>query len=182
MKTKSLLTADDFFNLPDDGKLYELLAGELYVNPTPSWQHQHVAKWLFETFFRFFEEKDLGEVYFAPLGVVLGPYDVAEPDLLVVGDRSQLSQRGVEGAPLLAVEILSPSGIRHDRVTKAARYLTLGVVHYWIVDPLAKHLICYRADDQQWTVVAEGRDDQRVCDPTWPELIVELGRLWPREE
>lgn len=182
MKTKSLLTADDFFKLPDDGKLYELLAGELYVNPAPSWQHQHVAKRLFEIFLRFFEERGLGEVYFAPLGVVLGVHDVAEPDLLVVGDRSQLSQRGVEGAPLLAVEVLSPSSVRHDRVTKAARYLQLGVAHYWIVDPVAKHLICYRAENRQWTVVAEGREHVRVCDPTWPELIVELERLWPRED
>ena len=57
MKTKTLLTADDYFALPDDGKLYELLAGELYVNPTPSFRHQDVAKRLFLILDVFSKEK-----------------------------------------------------------------------------------------------------------------------------
>lgn len=178
MKIRTLLTADDYFRLPDDGKQYELLAGELYVNPTPSFPHQDVAKRLFLILQRFFEGKELGEVFFAPLGVVLGRHDVAEPDLMVVADPSQFSQRGIEGAPLLVVEILSPSNARHDGVTKAARYLALGVEHYWIVDPRRRHLLCQRAEDDRWVVVAEGLDDRRVSDPSWPELIVDMQRLW----
>jgi Uma2 family endonuclease len=147
MKTRTVLTADDYFALPDDGKQYELLAGELYVNPTPSFPHQDVAKRLFLILQRFFERKGLGEVFFAPLVVVLGQHDVAEPDLMVVADSSQFSQRGIEGPPLLVVEILSPSNARHDRVTKAARYLALGVEHYWIVDPGGNHLMCQRAEE-----------------------------------
>ena len=178
MKTKTMLTVDDYFALPDDGKQYELLAGELYVNPTPAFRHQDVAKRLFLILQSFFEGKALGEVFFAPLGVVLGQHDVAEPDLVVVSDPLQFSQRGIEGAPLLVVEILSPSKVRHDTVTKAARYLALGVAHYWIVDPKKRHLVCQRAEGGRWAVVAEGLDDDRVCDPSWPELVVELHRLW----
>ena len=178
MKTKTMLTVDDYFALPDDGKQYELLAGELYVNPTPAFRHQDVAKRLFRILDEFFEGRALGEVFFAPLGVVLGQHDVAEPDLVVVSDPLQFSQRGIEGAPLLVVEILSPSNARHDRVTKAARYLALGVEHYWIVDPKKRHLLCQRAEDGRWAAVAEGLDEDRVCDPSWPELVVELHRLW----
>ncbi len=178
MKTKTMLTADDYFAMPDDGKQYELLAGELYVNPTPSIWHQDAAKRLFRQLDEFFEGNGLGEVFFAPLGVVLGPHDVAEPDLLVVADPSQFSPRGIEGAPLLVVEILSPSNAHHDRVTKAARYLALGVEHYWIMDPRTRHLLCQRAEGGRWAVVAEGRDDDRVCDPSWPTLAVDMRRLW----
>jgi len=178
MKTRALLTADDYFALPDDGKQYELLAGELYVNPTPSFPHQDVAKRLFLILQGFFEGKGLGEVFFAPLGVVLSQHDVAEPDLLVVADPSQFSQRGIEGAPLLVVEILSPSNARHDRVTKAARYLALGVEHYWIVDPRKRHLLCQRAENGHWAAVAEGSDGSLVSDPSWPELVVDMRRLW----
>jgi Uma2 family endonuclease len=181
MKAKTMLTADDYFAMPDDGKQYELLAGELYVNPSPSWQHQDAAKRLFRQLDEFFEGKGLGEVFFAPLGVVLGQHDVAEPDLLVVADPSQFSQRGIEGAPLLVVEILSPSNARHDRVTKAARYLALGVKHYWIVDPQKRHLLCQRAEGGRWVVVAEGLDDSRVCDPSWPTLALDMRRLWRPE-
>ena len=173
-----MLTADDFFAMPDDGKRYEVLAGELYVNPPPSFWHQDVAKRLFLILQSFFEGQELGEVFFAPLGVVLGQHDVAEPDLVVVADPSQFSQRGIEGAPLLVVEILSSSNARHDRVTKAARYLALGVAHYWIVDPKKRHFMCQRADAGRWMMVAEGLHNDRVCDPSWPELVVELQRLW----
>jgi len=181
MITETMLTAEEFFALPDDGKLYELLAGELYVNPTPAFGHQDVAKRLFRILDEFFEQKGLAEVFFAPLGVVLSQHDVAEPDLLVVDDPLQFSQRGIEGPPLVVVEILSPSNARHDRVTKSARYLALGVEHYWIVDPRKRHLLCQRAEQGRWTVVAEGRNDGQVCDPSWPELTVDLRRLWRRE-
>ena len=180
MKTKAMLTVDDFFALPDDGKLYELVAGELYVNPTPAFRHQDVAKRLFRQLDEFFEGKGLGEVFFAPLGVVLGHHDVAVPDLLVVADPSQFSERGIEGAPLLVVEILSPSNARYDRVTKAARYLSQGVEHYWILDPRKRHLLCQRAQGDRWVVVAEGSGEDSVSDPSWPELIVGLRRLWRR--
>ena len=181
LKTRTLLTADDFFALPDDGKRYEVLAGELYVNPPPAFSHQDVAKRLFRQLYEFFEGKGVGEVFFAPLGVVLSQHDVAEPDLIVVDDPSQFSQRGIEGPPLLVVEILSPSNARHDRVTKAARYLALGVEHYWIVDPRRRHVLCQRVEDGRWAVVAEGSNDGCVSDPSWPELIVELRRLWRTE-
>jgi Uma2 family endonuclease len=106
---------------------------------------------------------------------------VAAPDLLVVGDTAQFSQRGVEGPPLLVGEILSPSNARHDRVTKAARYLDLGVEHYWIVDPRKRHLLCQRAERGRWVAVAEGTNDDRVSDLSWPELVVDLSGLWRRE-
>ena len=180
MIAESMLTADEFFALPDDGKLYELLAGELYVNPTPAFGHQDVAKRLFRVLDEFFEGNGLAEVFFAPLGVVLSQHDVAEPDLLVVSDPLQFSQRGIEGPPLLVVEILSPSNARHDRVTKAARYLQLGVEHYWIVDPRRRELVCQRAESGCWRVVAAGRHGDRVVDPSWPDLAVDLRRLWRR--
>jgi Uma2 family endonuclease len=97
---------------------------------------------------------------------------------MVVANPSQFSQRGIEGAPLLVVEILSPSNARHDRVTKAARYHALGVEHYWIVDPRRRHLLCQRAEGGRWVVVAEGLNDSRLTDPTWPQLVVDMRRLW----
>jgi len=181
MHIKALLTDDDFFALPDDGQRYEVLAGELYVTPSPSYPHQHAAKHLFLQLHAFFEGNQLAEVFFAPLGVVLGRHDVAEPDLMVVADSSQLSQRGIEGAPLLIVEVLSPSHLRHDRLVKAARYLALGVRHYWLVDPRKRHLLCRRAEEGRWLTVAEGWNGDLVCDPSWPGLTIDLKAVWPRK-
>jgi len=178
MALKQKLTYDDYAALPDDGKRYELLAGELYVVPAPNLSHQDVAKRLFRKLDTFFEGNKLGEVFFAPLDVVFGQHDVAEPDILVVTDPSQFSTRGIEGPPSLVVEILSPSNRKHDLVTKAQRYLELRVEHYWIVDPDARHVMCLRATNDRWDIVAEGRDGDRVCDPAWPDLAIDLADLW----
>jgi len=178
MGRRTQLTYDDFAALPDDGKHYELLAGVLYVNPSPGLPHQHAAKVAFLQIREYFEENGLGEVFFAPFDVILSELDVAEPDILVVARPSQFSPRGIEGPPALVVEVISPSSRKYDRVTKAARYLALGVEHYWIVDPDARHLVCQRAEGGRWLVVAEGRDSATVCDPSWPDLAIALRNLW----
>lgn len=172
------LTYEDYAALPDDGRRHEVLAGELYVVPAPGPQHQRASKRLQRQLEAFFEEKGVGEVFNAPVDVILGRHDVAEPDILVVGEPGQISQRGIEGPPLLVVEVLSPSSHRYDRVTKAARYLALGVQHYWILDPDKRELTCLRAKDDAWSVVASGRADADVRDPSWPEMAICLGPLW----
>ena len=113
--------------------------------------------------------------------MILSEHDVAEPDILVVAAASQFSPRGVEGPPALVVEVISPSSRNYDRVTKAARYLALGVEHYWIIDPKAKHVVCQRAGRGTWVVVAEGRESETVCDPAWPDLAIDLKNLWRAE-
>jgi Uma2 family endonuclease len=178
MNTGTLLTYDDYASLPNDGRRYELLAGVLYEVSAPNLSHQRVSKRLFEQLRLFFEGKRLAEVFYAPLDVILSRHDVAEPDILVVSDPGQFSPRGVEGAPALVVEILSPSNHYYDRDIKAARYLLLGVRHYWIVDPDSKYLACMKADGEHWTTVAQGCDDQQVIDPAWPTLAIALADLW----
>ncbi len=178
MGTKNPLTYDDYAALPEDGKRYELLAGELYVNPAPGLPHQHAAKRAFAQICEYFEGNSLGEVFFAPFDVILSEHDVAEPDILVVAKPSQFSPRGVEGPPALVVEILSPSSRQYDRVTKAARYLALGVEHYWIIDPAARHLSCQLGEGGRWVVGAEGCENDTVSDPSWPDLVITLKDLW----
>jgi Uma2 family endonuclease len=156
---------------------YELLAGELYMVPSPSTFHQQVVKRLSRQLEAFFEGNRLGEVFFAPTDVVLGLHDVVEPDLLVA-DLAQISQRAIEGPPLLVIEVLSPSSRAYDRRLKAARYLALGVRHYWIVDPDRRQVVCQQAEGGGWVVVSEARDDGSVTDPAWPTLVIDLSRLW----
>ena len=178
MRTKTKLTYDDYAALPNDGWRYELLAGELYMNPAPSPMHQRVSKRLQRQLEAFFEENRLGEVFNAPVDVIFGQHDVAEPDIVVVSDPSQISRRGLEGVPALVVEVLSPSTRAYDRTIKLRRYLELGVRSYWILDPEARHLICQHPQGDRYVVVAEGRDRDRVTDPAWPELAIDLADLW----
>lgn len=61
-----------------------------------------------------------------------------------VDARGRAAERGVEGAPDMVVEVVSPSSANMDYFTKAARYQQAGVVEYWIVDPSSRYTTVYR--------------------------------------
>jgi Uma2 family endonuclease len=129
--------ASDIWDAPDNGKIYEVIDGDLYVSPSPAWRHQVQLGNLFFRVFAWVRAHSLGYVVTAPTGVVLNDENGVEPDLIFVShERAHLiSERGVEGAPDLVVEVLSPSTEARDRGIKLRRYAASGVTHYWILDP-----------------------------------------------
>jgi Uma2 family endonuclease len=130
------LTVDDLEQLPDDGHRYELLDGSLLVTPAPGWGHQAVAKNVmllldascppdFRVVPARFEWRIRSDTALQP-DVLVARYS----DLAAAPGRKYLL-----APPLLAVEVLSPSTRRIDRMTKFAAYDDEGVTAYWIVDP-----------------------------------------------
>jgi Uma2 family endonuclease len=126
----------------------------------------------------YFHARNSGEVFNAPLDVILSPHDVFEPDLLLVADPSHVSTRGIERPPLLVVEILSPSTRGVDRGLKFRRYAALGVQHCWIVDPDERRLECYRLAAGMFVPVVAAAGDTALKHPDWDELVVDLAALW----
>jgi Uma2 family endonuclease len=131
-----LYTVDDIRALPDDGNRYEIIAGELFVTPAPSIRHQLLLGKLFRLLADYVDLHALGTILFAPTDVVFGELTLVEPDLLFVradhGER--VTERDIQGAPDLAVEVLSPTTKRTDRGRKRALYQEQGVAEYWVVD------------------------------------------------
>ena len=115
---------------------YELIDGELYMMAAPRRIHQKIMVELSWQLSNFLRGKSC-ELYFAPFAVYLNDdnYTKVEPDIIVVCDKSKLTDEGCSGAPDLIIEILSPSSLRHDKITKFNRYLNAGVREYWIIDP-----------------------------------------------
>ena len=176
---KNKLSYEDLREVPADGRRYELLDGELHVTPAPGTTHQRIVRDLGFRLLTYFHERCLGEVFLAPTDVILTDRDVVEPDLLVVSDPSQVSVRGIEGAPLLAVEVLSPSTRAVDKTVKAQRYSRLGVLHYWIVDPDEKRVECLRARSGAYEIVVAARQDEALTHPDFPGLSIALSAIWP---
>ena len=172
------LTYDDFVRFPDDGLRHELIDGAHYVSPSPVPLHQRVSKRLHRALEDYFEARRLGEVFYAPVDVVLTNHDVVVPDLVVVAKASQVSDRAIEGAPLLVVEILSPSSVRRDRRVKFDRYAVLGIAHYWIVDPKARAIECYRLQPGGYKQVVRANGSERLEHPDFPELSIGAGDVW----
>jgi len=172
------LDYSDYVAMPDDGKRYEIVRGVLHVTPSPSPLHQRVSKRLQVQLMDYFERRSMGEVFNAPLDVILTESDIVQPDLLVVADAVQVSGRGIEGAPLLVVEILSPSSLRCDREVKLGRYAELGVRHYWIVDPEARRIECLRLAGDTYRRILDARGDAKPSHPDFDGLVVDLAALW----
>jgi Uma2 family endonuclease len=175
---RTTLEYDDLAHLPEDGNTYEILEGVLYVTPSPSPMHQRVGKRLQRQLETYFEATGRGEVFDAPLDVILTKRDVVEPDLIVVANPAQISGRAIEGPPLLLVEILSPNSIARDRIVKAARYAALGVPHYWIVDLDACAIECYRGRDGRYELVIRAEAPAAFVHPDWPDLTIDTATIW----
>jgi Uma2 family endonuclease len=137
------ITWRDAQQMPDDGKRYEAIEGELYVTPAPRRLHQRVSHLLAVALHRLLAEPGYGEVYEAPFGVEFpATGEGAQPDLLFVSTERLhiIGEDGVRGAPDLVVEILSPTTAARDRGVKLKLCRRHGVAGYWIVDPEAERV------------------------------------------
>jgi Uma2 family endonuclease len=141
------LTYDDFVHFPDDGKRHELIDGEHYVTPSPNLGHQRILGKLHLVIGNYLVANPIGEVFFAPLDVVMSHYDVVEPDLLYVSREraaTVLVPEHVRGVPDLVVEIASKGTRKRDETIKRALYERTGVSEYWIVDPKSEVVRVHR--------------------------------------
>jgi Uma2 family endonuclease len=127
-------TVPDLDLLPDDPPFhYELVDGALIVSPPPGGLHNYAAN-------------ELGYLLRGVVGAewaVLSPgsieFDVRnwrEPDVLVV-TRECLRERKypTPGDALLAVEVMSPTSVGTDRISKPAQFAAAGIPHYWRYEP-----------------------------------------------
>jgi Uma2 family endonuclease len=143
------MTYQDLLRLPEDLLRHELIEGEHIVSAAPTLRHQRVAFHLAFAISAFVRPRALGEVFMAPVDVLLSQRDVVEPDVLFVSktNATRLRERHVEGAPDLAIEVLSPSSARIDRVKKLRLYERHGVREYWVADPAGETLEVFRRTD-----------------------------------
>jgi Uma2 family endonuclease len=171
---KQRLDYGDYCAIPPSGNRWELIDGAAHVTPAPSPQHQRRVFRLAQALAAYFRPP--AEVFVAPIDVLLAPHDVVQPDIVVVGDPGQVSERGIEGPPLMVVEVLSPATLAYDRTTKAQRYAALRVVHYWIVDDQARALECFRLGAGGYAAVVTA--GQTLEHPDFPGLRLDLAALW----
>ena len=152
-------TYEDLAALPDDGRRYEIIEGELYEMPAPSWAHATVIANLIAMLVPLVARVG-GSWRTAPLDIFFPEADPVQPDIVVLlpGGAARPAERGVEGPPDLIVEVISPGNRRHDLLTKRALYGLAGVREYWLVDPEARTLeiLTLDRDALHLTVAASG--------------------------
>ena len=172
--------ADDIWDTPEDGIRYEVVDGELFVTPPPREPHQRAAGTLHGYLWPYVHQRRLGRVYMAPLGVVLDDENGVQPDLVYVSREraSIIVERGIEGVPDLAVEVLSPSTRTRDRGIKMRRYAAAGVPHYWIVDPDTRALETYELSEGGYELTGVHGPGSLFRPRLFPGLEIPIDSLW----
>ncbi|HEY3875715.1 MAG TPA: Uma2 family endonuclease [Candidatus Kapabacteria bacterium] len=155
-------TVRDLAALPDDGKQYELIDGEIIMVPPPSTYHQDIAQFLSETLGQIVRRLKLGKVLYSPVNVYADDENVFQPDLLFVrhGNLAIIQQDGIHGAPDLVIEILSPSNAYYDLKTKKDAYQRIGVREYWIVDPMDRSIECFTNSGKGYETFFLGKEGE----------------------
>ena len=166
--------------LPDDGKRYESVDGELLVTPAPVRRHQRMVGHLFRLLADYVEQAGLGEVLCSPADIEAGERTLVQPDLFVVPlAAGRAADDWVEVRELLlAVEVLSPSTARADRHLKRRLYQREGVPECWIVDLDARLIERWCPGDERAELLA----DEVLWQPDAgvPPLLIELTLLFGR--
>lgn len=136
-RTQVKLTYEDYLLIPNDGKRHELLDGDHFMTPSPRPRHQRIVGNLYYAFRSYLAQHPVGEVFIAPLDVVMSPHDVCEPDIVFVSNdqASIVTPMNIQGVPTLVVEVLSDGSRKLDETYKRDRYGQAGIKDYWIVDP-----------------------------------------------
>jgi Uma2 family endonuclease len=128
-------TLEEVHSLPDDGNKYELIDGELFVTPPPSYEHETILARLSRVLEPYIASNDLGFLY-TPRAVVRIAGSEVEPDRMV---RRAMPKEGRDWddapIPLLVVEVSSGPTRRRDLREKRTFYMEAGIEEYWIVDP-----------------------------------------------
>lgn len=151
------LTRADLDLMPDDGHRYELIDGILVVSPAPRHVHQRAVGNL------HLELRDACteefEVILGPFDVVLSDDTVMQPDLLVAR-RQDFTERDLPTAPVLAIEVLSPSTRAFDLLLKKDRFQRAGCANYWVIDPVLPAISTWQLHDGVYVEASSARGDE----------------------
>ncbi len=174
------LTYEDYCALPEDGKRYQLIEGDVDVTPAPTTTHQRVSQNLESVLRDHVRRNRLGVLFHAPIDVLLALDTVVQPDIVFVSRerRSLVTERGVEGPPDLVVEVLSPRTRRLDRTTKMRLYARSGVREYWLVDPEAQSLEILRLSGGTYVLAQAASGMENASSELFPGFTLALEAIF----
>ena len=139
MSTTTRLTFQEFERLPErEGVRYELDQGELVIEPSPTFLHNSIRDRIANRLSEFAKTYRLGKVI-VEMDFRLGADTVRNPDVAFVTPEHlatiDVNRSPVDGAPALAVEVISPSNLAQDTLKKVSQYLSAGTKIVWVIYP-----------------------------------------------
>ena len=176
-------TSRDLEALPDDGKRYEIIDGELYMSRQPHWYHQTLCGQLYALLQAWSKQTGAGRANLAP-GVLFADDEDVAPDVVWLSSGRLAAALRPDGklhaAPELVIEVLSPGGLneRRDREAKLKLYSRRGVSEYWIVDWRTRSLEIYRRGAAALELHATLYEPDTLSTPLLPGFTCPLATLF----
>lgn len=176
-------TSTDLEALPNDGKRYEIIDGELFVSKQPSWRHQHTCVRLVVVMNEWDPKSERGRLNLAP-GLIFADDDDVAPDLVWISNERLTwalgSDEKLHAAPELVVEVLSPgrANVRRDREVKLNLYSRRGVEEYWIVDWQSRRIDVYRRVNARLSLIRNLEESDQLETPLLPGFSCSIANLF----
>lgn len=176
-----LFTAADYRSMPEDGKRYQLIEGELIAAPAPNTFHQIVQKNLLFALENYLRQNPMGTLLGAPCDVYLDDHNVYQPDVLYVTRKhvERIQHDGIHGAPDLIVEILSPSTAALDR-RKRGNFAAAGTAEFWQIDPALRQIQRFVFAENPSKPVALIDEPETFTSPLFPSLTIATTEIFRR--
>jgi len=177
-------TSTDLESMPDDGKRYEIIDGELYVSKQPSWHHQQTCFLIAKALDSWNDKTGAGQINLAP-GLIFAEDDDVAPDVVWLSNERLVVTLADDGklhsAPELVIEVLSPgrTNEKRDREAKLKLYSLRGVSEYWIIDRLWQQIEVYRRHDLALHLVATLQAEDTLTTALLPGFACSLLTLLP---
>ncbi len=142
---KARMSATDYIASPQSEHKSDLIEGVFVMASPASFGHEDVMMFFGALLRLFVNQRQLGVVLGSNAAYRLNDANVYQPDVsfLSTGRLYLAGEVYVNGAPDLAVEIISPSSRQYDSVEKLVNYGRFGVQEYWLVDPLQRTITLY---------------------------------------
>ncbi len=157
------LTYEEFRRLPDDGKRYELIHGEVHLTPSPTTKHQFALQNLSRSLDPFVFKHRLGEIFVAPLDVRLSRDTAVQPDPIFISNSR--------------ARIIKENYI-DDRATKLALYAEAGVPEVWLLETVAKTVEVLKLQGKKYLVDSALAGERKLTSSQFPGWELPLTDLF----
>jgi Uma2 family endonuclease len=169
--------------MPNNGALYEIIEGELYVSRQPNYEHQYTCTRIGRFLDEWNDIKNLGVALTAP-GLVFADDDDVAPDVVWI-TRERLKESADKAghlrlAPELVIEVLSPGKLNEyrDREAKLNLYSRRGVQEYWIMDWISHQVEIYRRRRNRLKLIKTLRAHDLLESPLLPGFSCKVALLF----
>jgi Uma2 family endonuclease len=185
LKADRRYTYRDYRGRPDDER-WELIDGVAYgTSPAPRREHQGLVGAVYRALADHLAAAASGrgpgcKAYVSPIDVFFSAADeeldetsvVLQPDVVAVCDPAKLIPEGIQGAPDLVIEVISPGTAMRDQTEKRAIYEREGVREYWIANPMTLEVLVYTLIDGRYGLPVPASLPEGVPSRVFPGLVV----------